>query len=145
MTDEHSCVFLTLTWLRNMLKKHNSNTRLCLTTPVFRCKNLHKEQKWLVSISCNHTMAHSGISHPIVLLHYLGLGLQLWINSTLLLISIFDYAKEFSWLCRGFLRAFINFLQWEKLWSQLNDKWLSVAYGNRSLSCLDASCWGFFR
>lgn len=39
----------------------------------------------------------------------------------------------------SFLRASINFHRRGILRSQLNDKRLSVAYGNHSLSCLDAS------
>lgn len=39
---------------------------VCLMTLVFRGKHLHKEQKWLVSISISHTIAHVGISPAIV-------------------------------------------------------------------------------
>lgn len=46
---------------------HNLNPGPCVMT-LIRYKHLHKEQKWPVSRSRNKTMAHSGSSHPIVLL-----------------------------------------------------------------------------
>lgn len=103
---------------------HNLNPGLCVMT-LIRYKHLHKEQKWPVLTKQWHTLAA-----PTLLFSCTNLRLR--INSNFLLISIFDYEKKSSWLHLEPQEPPSE--KWLIIWSQLNDKHSSAAYGN--MSCL---------
>lgn len=67
---------------------HNLNPGPCVMT-LIRYKHLHKEQKWPVSTKQWHTLA----AHTLL---FSCTNLWLRINSSFLLISIFDYEKKSS-------------------------------------------------
>ena len=102
----------------------STNIGLCQCLPAFACRtnmsfvNKHQPHHWRTLASRSLLFCCSN----------LGLGctfIPLFSH-----ISIFDYAEEFSWLHQASWEPPLISSDEEKIRSQLNDKWLSVAYGN---------------